>query len=160
VLNLLADAEACPYGAATHSYGVATWRERPDRCNVIGTLGNHEFDGGVPELLRLLGGGTAAAGPFLEKRYRGSRVPYLCANVRDRRTGRLILPPYAVVVVAGIPIGVIGAVLRETPTIAPARETRNLEFLDEAESLRKTARGARRTPPCARAADLFRGRSA
>lgn len=139
VLNLLADAENCPYGAATHFYDVASWRERPDRCNVIGTLGNHEFDGGVPELLRLLEGGTAAAGPFIEKRYRGSRVPYVCANVRDRRTGRLILPPYAVVVVAGIPIGVIGAVLRETPTIAPAWETRNLEFLDEAQSINRAA---------------------
>jgi len=135
-LDLLAD-EDCPYGAATHFYSAATWRERPDRCNVIGTLGNHEFDGGAGELMRLLEGGNAASGPFLENPYRGSRVPYVCANVRDRRTGRLILPPYAVVVVGGVPVGIIGAVLRDTPTIAPAWQTANLEFLDEAESINR-----------------------
>jgi 5'-nucleotidase len=138
-LNLLADDE-CRYGAATHFYDAATWREHPDRCNVIGTLGNHEFDGGPGELLRLLGGGNAAAGPFLENPYRGSRVPYVSANVRDRRTGALILPAYAVVVVGGVPIGIIGAVVRETPTIAPAWQTTNLEFLDEADSINRAAR--------------------
>jgi 5'-nucleotidase len=138
-LDLLAGSGDCPYGVATHFYDAASWRKRPDRCNVIGTLGNHEFDGGVPELKRLLEGGNAAAGPFLEKSYRGSRVPYVCANVRDRRTGQLILPPYAVVVIGGIPIGVIGAVLRDTPAIAPAWETANLEFLDEAESINRAA---------------------
>jgi 5'-nucleotidase len=137
-LNLLADDE-CRYGEATHFYDAATWHERPDRCNVIGTLGNHEFDGGVGELERLLEGGNAAAGPYLESPYRGSRVPYVCANVRDRRTGRLVLPPYAVVVIGGIPLGIIGAVLRDTPTIAPAWQTENLEFLDEATSINRTA---------------------
>jgi 5'-nucleotidase len=137
-LNLLAD-DDCHYGAATHFYDAATWREHPDRCNVIGTLGNHEFDGGLGELMRLLEGGNAAAGPYLENPYRGSRVPYVCANVRDRRTGRLVLPPYAVVVVAGIPIGIIGAVLRDTPNIAPAWQTENLEFLDEATSINRAA---------------------
>jgi 5'-nucleotidase len=138
-LNLLADGTDCPYGVATHFYDAASWRERPDRCNVVGTLGNHEFDGGMPELERLLEGGNSASGPFIENPYRGSRVPYVCANVRDRRTGRLVLPPYAVVVIGGVPIGVIGAVLRDTPVIAPAWETANLEFLDEASAINRAA---------------------
>jgi 5'-nucleotidase len=138
-LNLLADGTDCPYGVATHFYDAADWRARPDRCNVIGTLGNHEFDGGVPELMRLLEGGNSASGPFIENPYRGSRVPYVCANVLDRRTGRLVLPPYAVVVIAGMPIGIIGAVLHDTPAIAPAWETANLEFLDEAASINRAA---------------------
>lgn len=137
-LNLLAN-EHCVRGDAMRFFDAASWRERPDRCNVIGTLGNHEFDGGLREIERLLAGGNAPGGPFLENPYRGSRVPYVCANVRDRRTGRLILPPYAVVVLDGIPVGVIGAVLRETPILTPASATANLEFLDEAASINRAA---------------------
>src|SRR5215469_52678 len=137
-LNLLANAR-CAYGEATHFFDASSWRERPDRCNVIGTLGNHEFDAGPAEIMRLLTGGNAPGGPYLENPWRGSRVPYICANVRDRRTGELILPPYAVVVVGGIPIGVIGAVVRETPTLVPASATAHLEFLDEADSINRAA---------------------
>ena len=112
------------------AYLEAAEREHPDRCNVIGTLGNHDFDGGEAELLRLLRGGNAAAGPFLENPYRSSRVPYVCSNVRDRRTGRLILPPYAVAVVGGIPVGVIGAGLDDRePRDARASSARTRDQL-------------------------------
>jgi 5'-nucleotidase len=137
-LNRLANGH-CAYGEATHFFDAASWRERPDRCNVIGTLGNHEFDAGPHEIVRLLEGGNAPGGPYLENPWRGSRVPYVCANVRNRRTGELILPPYAVVVVDGIPIGVIGAVVRETPILVPASATADLEFLDEADSINRAA---------------------
>jgi 5'-nucleotidase len=138
-LNLLADA-SCPYGAATHFYSAANWREDPDRCHVIGTPGNHEFDAGPAELLRLLNGGNAKAGPFLQNPWRGSRVPYVCANVIDRRTGRTLLPPYAVVVIQGVPVGIIGAVLKETPTLIPAWATADLEFTDEATAINAAAK--------------------
>ncbi len=138
-LNLLAD-ESCAYGEATHFYSAASWREHPDPCHVIGTAGNHEFDAGPEELLRLLNGGNARTGPFLENPWRGSRVPYVCANVLDRRTGRTLLPPYTVVVIHGIPVGIIGAVLRETPTLVPAWATVNLQFTDEATAINAAAR--------------------
>lgn len=137
-LNLLANRH-CAYGEAMHFFDAASWRERPDRCNVIGTLGNHEFDAGPGEIVRLLAGGNSPSGPFIENPWRGSRVPYICANVRDRRTGRLILPPYAVVSLGGIPVGMIGAVVRETPTLVPASASANLEFLDEADSINRAA---------------------
>jgi 5'-nucleotidase len=137
-LNLLAN-KYCHYGAATQFFDASHWRLERDRCNVIGTLGNHEFDAGLDEIHRLLEGGNASDGPFLENPYRGSRVPYVCANVRDRRTGRLLLPPYAVVSLGGIPVGVIGAVLRDTPTIVPAWAVRDVEFLDEAQSINEAA---------------------
>jgi 5'-nucleotidase len=133
-LNLLAG-EQCPYGAATHFYSGSSWREHPDPCHVIGTPGNHEFDAGPEELLRLLNGGNAKAGPYLQDPWRGSRVPYVCANVQDRRTGHTLLPPYAVVVIHGVPIGVIGAVLKETPTMVPAWATADLQFTDEAAAI-------------------------
>src|ERR1700733_5884180 len=138
-LNLLAGT-ACPYGNATHFFSAATWRQDPDPCHVIGTPGNHEFDAGPAELLRLLKGGNAKAGPFLENPWRGSRGPYVCANVLDRRTGRTLLPPYAVVVIEGVPIGIIGAVLKETPTLVPAWATADLQFTDEAPAINAAAK--------------------
>jgi 5'-nucleotidase len=137
-LNLLAGRQ-CHYGAATRFYDAASWRGQPDPCHVIGTPGNHEFDAGPQELLRLLNGGNARTGPFLENPWRGSRVPYVCANVRDRRTGRTLLPPYTVVMIHGIPVGVIGAVLRDTPTLIPAWATADLEFTDEATAINAAA---------------------
>lgn len=138
-LNLLADPQ-CQYGAATHFYAAAGWREHPAACHVIGTPGNHEFDAGPEELLRLLNGGNARAGPFLQNPWRGSRVPYVCANVIDRRTARTLLPPYAVVLIHGVPVGIIGVVLKETPTLVPAWATANLQFTDEATAINAAAR--------------------
>jgi 5'-nucleotidase len=105
------------------------------RCNVIGTLGNHEFDEGASELLRLLTGGNHRNGPFLEQRWQGARFPYVSANVIDASTGRTFLPPYTIKVVDGIPIGVIGAVLKETPTIVTPSGVAGLQFVDEANAI-------------------------
>lgn len=138
-LNLLAG-DACPYGNATHFFSAASWRQHPNPCHVIGTPGNHEFDAGPAELLRLLNGGNAKGGPFLQNPWRGSRVPYVCANVLDKRTGRTLLPPYAVVVIQGIPVGIIGAVLKDTPTLVPAWATADLKFTDEASAINAAAR--------------------
>jgi 5'-nucleotidase len=137
-LNLLANRH-CRYGSATRFFDAAHWRRDSNRCNVVGTLGNHEFDAGPDEIRRLLAGGNAPGGPFLEDPYRGSQVPYVCANVLDRRTGKLLLPPYAVVVLGGVPVGVIGAVLRDTPSIVPAWTVADLQFLDEADAINQAA---------------------
>jgi 5'-nucleotidase len=138
-LNLLADPQ-CHYGQATHFYSAADWHLHPNPCHVIGIAGNHEFDAGPEELLRLLDGGNAAAGPFLQNPWRGSRVPYLCANVLDKRTGRTLLPPYTVVVIHGVPVGIIGAVLRDTPILVPGWATATLQFTDEAAAINAAAR--------------------
>jgi 5'-nucleotidase len=137
-LNLLANRH-CHYGDAMPAANAPARRVGPNRCNVVGTLGNHEFDAGPAEIRRLLAGGNAADGPFLEHPYRGSRVPYVCANVVDRPSGRLLLPAYTIVELGGIRVGVIGAVLRETPSIVPAWTVADLEFLDEAQSINRAA---------------------
>ena len=105
------------------------------RCNVIGTLGNHEFDDGRAELFRLIDGGNHGGGPFLENPWRGARFPYISANVVDANTRRPILPPYLVRHVDGVPIAFIGAVLKETPTIVTPTGVAGLEFLDEADAI-------------------------
>jgi 5'-nucleotidase len=105
------------------------------RCNVVGTLGNHEFDEGASELLRLLTGGNHPKGPFLEERWQGARFPYVSANVLDASSGKTFLPPYTIKVVDGIQIGVVGSVLKETPTIVTPSGVAGLQFIDEADAI-------------------------
>lgn len=114
-------------------------QDRPDHplCNVVGTLGNHEFDEGVSELRRLLRGGNHASGPFLQDPYPGVRVPYVSANVVDAATGAPILPPYVIKRVRGEPVAVIGAVLKETPTIVTPAGVAGVRFLDEADAINR-----------------------
>jgi 5'-nucleotidase len=121
-LNMLANS-ACSYSDKMNP-----------ACNVVGTLGNHEFDEGKTELLRLLNGGNHISGPFLEDPYKGARVPYVSANVVDEVTNRPILPPYVIKRVQGIPIAFVGAVLEATPTIVTPTGVAGLKFLDEADA--------------------------
>ncbi len=104
-------------------------------CNVIGTLGNHEFDEGKAELFRLIDGGNHPAGPFLEKHWKGARYGFVSANVVDAATGRTIVPPYAIRRVDGVPIAFIGAVLKETPSVVTPTGVSGLTFLDEADAI-------------------------
>jgi 5'-nucleotidase len=121
-LNLLANSECG--GAARSS----------SRCNVIGTAGNHEFDEGTDEFLRLVYGGEHEAGPFLEVPFTGARFPYVSANV-VRTGGAFLLPPSRVVNLGGVRVGVIGAVLKETPTIVTPTGVAGLSFLEEATAI-------------------------
>jgi 5'-nucleotidase len=110
------------------------------RCNVVGTLGNHEFDEGVGEILRLLDGGNHPKGPFLEPKWRGARFPYVSSNVVGVGSGEPVLAPFTIRTVQGIPIGFIGAVLKETPTIVTPAGVAGVRFLDEAETINHYAR--------------------
>jgi 5'-nucleotidase len=115
--------------------------ERREReCPVIGTLGNHEFDEGQPELLRLLHGGNHVDGPFLENPWRGARYDMICANVRYEATSAPLLRPYALREVDGVPIAFIGAVLRDAPRILSPDAVRGLTFTDEADAINAVVR--------------------
>lgn len=107
------------------------------KCNLVGTLGNHEFDEGVAEMRRLLNGGNHSNGPFLENPWRGARFPYVSANVLDIRPGEPILPPYVIKKIDGVPIAFIGAVLKATPTIVTPSGVAGVRFLDEAETINR-----------------------
>ena len=105
------------------------------RCNMVSTLGNHEFDKDVPELLRQIRGGNAPQGPYLQDPWPGAAFPYVCANVRDKTTGKLLVAPYVIKKIGEIPVAFIGAVVRDTPSATMPRNTARLEFLDEAASI-------------------------
>jgi len=113
-------------------------------CNVVGTLGNHEFDEGSGELLRLLEGGNHQDGPFQEDPWRGARYPTVNANVVWADSGEPLLPPSVVKRVRGLPVAIIGAVLKETPTIVTPAGVAGLEFLDEADAINAEVERLRR----------------
>jgi 5'-nucleotidase len=104
-------------------------------CDVVGTVGNHEFDEGQAELLRLLAGGDHPRGPFLEKHWRGARYPTLAANVVDHATGRPILPPFVVKRVDGVLVGFVGVVLHGARGMVDGAGVAGLDFQDEAEAI-------------------------
>jgi 5'-nucleotidase len=70
-------------------------------CNLVGVPGNHEFDRGVAELMRLLGGGNHASGPFLDDPWRGARFPVVASDVR-KASGETLFRPYVVKVIDGV----------------------------------------------------------
>lgn len=113
-----------------------TYEDKTDRgCNVVGTLGNHEFDEGLTEVKRLLDGGNHPTGPFLENPWQGARVPYINANVVRTKGGKTILHPYVIKKIKDVNIGFIGAVLKETPTIVTPTGVAGLTFKNEAASI-------------------------
>ncbi|WP_370221433.1 bifunctional UDP-sugar hydrolase/5'-nucleotidase [Cytobacillus sp.] len=102
----------------------------------IGTIGNHEFDRGSEELLRLLSGSS----PSAAKDYSGSQFPWIASNVISQKSGKPFLPPYKIVNVSGIPIGFIGVIMKETPALSAPDSMKELIFIDEAEAINKYTR--------------------
>lgn len=109
--------------------------KKDPRCNMVSTLGNHEFDKGQAELARQINGGNAPDGPFLENPWRGAAYPYVCANVVSAASGKTILPPYAIKKIGNIPVAFIGAVVKGTPNASLPANVAGLKFLDEAEAI-------------------------
>ncbi len=95
------------------------------------SYGNHEFDYGVERLL--------------EHQARAN-FPFLGANIIDATT--LKNPDWVqgthVFEYAGFKIGVIGIELQDTPELVSAGATEGLQFLDEAETIRKESRKLRK----------------
>jgi 5'-nucleotidase len=101
-------------------------------------VGNHEFDEGVAELLRMrygnqLGGdgchpvdGCQDGTP-----YGGSLFPYLAANVFYAGTDTTILPPYEVRKIGNAKIAFIGLTFEATPTVVTPSAVEGLEFRPE-----------------------------
>src|SRR5687767_9318338 len=114
----------------------------------VGTVGNHEFDEGGHELIRMLRGGQRA-GPAAQKRdaggalvntsardYPGASYPYIAANTVDRE-GELRVPPYAVVERAGVRIGFIGVTTESTPTFLLRRHAERFRFTDISDAVNR-----------------------
>ncbi|UVI28831.1 5'-nucleotidase C-terminal domain-containing protein [Paenibacillus spongiae] len=100
----------------------------------VGAPGNHEFDEGTAELLRLTNGGEHPNGT---PGYDGMNFPLILANVAYKSNGELLLPPYAIKEIGGVKIGFIGVVTTETPSIVVPTGIADIRFTDEAEAINK-----------------------
>ncbi|HJV70825.1 bifunctional metallophosphatase/5'-nucleotidase [Ideonella sp.] len=102
----------------------------------LAAVGNHEFDEGAAELLRLQRGGChpvdGCRGPAS---FAGARFQYLAANTVERASGRTLLPPYAIKRYDGVPVAFIGLTLKDTPQIVVPSGVAGLEFRGEAETV-------------------------
>lgn len=104
----------------------------------LASVGNHEFDEGKTELLRMQNGGCHPVDgcrgphPFL-----GAKFKYLAASTIEVATDKPILPPYAIREFSGIPVGFIGLTLRATPNLVSPPGVAGLEFRDEAETVNR-----------------------
>jgi 5'-nucleotidase len=102
----------------------------------ITSVGNHEFDEGKEELLRMQNGGChptdGCQGPH---RFPGATFHYLAASTFDRNTGKTVFPPYEIREFEGIPVAFIGLTLKGTPDIVSPAGVAGLEFRDEADTV-------------------------
>ncbi|MGW1424394.1 bifunctional metallophosphatase/5'-nucleotidase [Bradyrhizobium manausense] len=102
----------------------------------ITSVGNHEFDEGKTELLRMQNGGChpedGCQGPHS---FTGAKFHYLAASTVETATGKSILPPYEIREFEGIPVAFIGLTLKETAGIVSPSGVAGLEFRDEAETV-------------------------
>jgi 5'-nucleotidase len=108
-------------------------------------VGNHEFDRGSAELLRLQRGGCkldaqgrvdlnscqgAKVGTPVP--FEGAKFQWLSANVVVTATGQTLLPAYGIKRFQGVPVAFVGMTLKDTPGIVIPTGVAGLEFRDEA----------------------------
>jgi 5'-nucleotidase len=103
------------------------------------SVGNHEFDEGVTELLRMQNGGCGPENSCPQRTFGGADFGFLAANVVYTDTGAPIFPPYAIRKFGNIKVGFIGMTLEGTPDIVSASGIQDVRFLDEAETANRYA---------------------
>ncbi|MET8349539.1 MULTISPECIES: bifunctional metallophosphatase/5'-nucleotidase [unclassified Micromonospora] len=109
------------------------------------SVGNHEFDEGAAELLRIQNGGCHPVDGCADGTpYRGASFKYLSANAFKTATGKPLMAPYAIHKVQGVKVGFIGMTLEGTPEIVSQQGVAGLTFADEAVTANRYARELRR----------------
>lgn len=100
----------------------------------VSGVGNHEFDRGVTELIRMQDGGCHPVDGcyFPDQPYAGADFPWLAANVVKKGTRKTVLPPYWIKDVGGVKVGFIGMTLEGTDTLVVPAGIEGYSFLDEA----------------------------
>lgn len=114
-----------------------------DFLNYLGVsasvVGNHEFDEGYKELQRMqFGGCNATDGCQFEPTFKGAKFPFLGANVTFTN-GFPALLPFTIKLSGGVPIGIIGATLKDLPSVVTPDAIKGLKFGDEVTAINKTA---------------------
>ncbi|GAB2676525.1 bifunctional metallophosphatase/5'-nucleotidase [Kribbella swartbergensis] len=113
----------------------------------IASVGNHEFDEGWHELLRMQTGGCLPDGdgqnnqnscPDPKQPFTGAKFNYLSANVFFENTQKTLFAPYEIKTFKdGRKVGFIGMTLENTPNIVTKSGVEGLTFTDEVETANK-----------------------
>jgi 5'-nucleotidase len=108
--------------------------------NLIGldfnAVGNHEFDDGIVELLRMQEGGCHPVDGCTDgDGFAGADFQFLAANVVWEKNGKTVFPAYKIRSFAGARVAFIGMTLEGTPSIVTPSGIAGLQFLDEIETV-------------------------
>jgi 5'-nucleotidase len=111
-----------------------------EAMNLIGLdingVGNHEFDEGAAELLRMQNGGTHPVDGDLDgDGFAGADFEFLAANVTVDATGETVFAPYTIKKYQGVKVAFIGMTLEGTPSIVTPSGVAGLTFHDEVETV-------------------------
>jgi 5'-nucleotidase len=111
-----------------------------EAMNLLGldfnAVGNHEFDEGAAELLRMQNGGCHPTDGCLDgDGFAGADFQFLAANVVRKDNGKTLFPAYRIRSFGGARLAIIGVVLEGTPSIVTPSGVAGLEFKDEAETV-------------------------
>ncbi|MBI5942834.1 MAG: bifunctional metallophosphatase/5'-nucleotidase [Chloroflexi bacterium] len=110
-------------------------------------VGNHEFDEGFTELLRMQKGGCHPVDGCLDgDPFKGAKFKYLAANVvfnsnednnedRSDEDLKTLFPAYKIKEFDSVKVAFIGMTLEGTPTIVTPSGVAGLTFLDEADTV-------------------------
>lgn len=111
----------------------------------LNAVGNHEFDEGATELLRMQRGGCHPTDGCLDgDGFGGAEFGFLAANVVHENTGQPLFRPYAIKKVDGVKVGFIGMTLEGTPEIVTPSGVAGLRFEDEADTANRYAQVLRK----------------
>ncbi|MBC7726017.1 MAG: bifunctional metallophosphatase/5'-nucleotidase [Microbacteriaceae bacterium] len=128
----------------------ALFKDEPtiEAMNRIGidynAVGNHEFDEGKAELLRMQRGGNHPTDAYsglglpqdqVNGRFAGARFSFLAANVAEVATGQTLFPAYGVKDFLGNKMAFVGMTLEGTPSIVSPSGVAGLQFADEADTV-------------------------
>jgi len=99
-------------------------------------VGNHEFDEGVDELLRMQDGGCHPVDGCQDgDGFDGASFDFLAANVAYKDSGETVFPPYAIRHFNGVKVAIVGMTTETTPTIVTPAGISTVNFFDEADSV-------------------------
>ncbi|MCW2530261.1 MAG: bifunctional metallophosphatase/5-nucleotidase [Pseudonocardiales bacterium] len=101
--------------------------------------GNHEFDEGYQELMRIqFGGCHPTDGCQFTPTYPGAKFPFLGTNVYKTNGARAILP-FTIKYVQGTLVGIIGATLEGVPNVVTPQAIAGLKFGEEVAAINQTS---------------------
>jgi 5'-nucleotidase len=112
----------------------------------VSSVGNHEFDEGTAELLRMQKGGCHPVDGcyFPDAKYGGADFPWLAANVVKKDGSGTLLPGTWVKSVGGTKVGFIGMTLEGTPSLVDPAGVADVEFKDEVQTANAQAQALKK----------------